>query len=167
MEGLAKDVPNGKDDWYLAYSEGEEVELSLREEEEDEKVSSTEDPDIDDYCRQFVDFMQAQFHKKYDLRSSRKRTRTQDQEEESPPKESAFQNIDKRCKKSVEEPSGQKCTPSPSSKLVPDPLANPKHIPTDEKPPVLPKEPKDTIVEKGPIVFNLKKELEKVKILVP
>ena len=86
MEGPTEDAPNGQDDQYLAYLEGEEVELSLREEEEEEKVNPTKDPDIDDYCRQFVDFMQAQFHKKYDLRSSRKRTHTQDQEEESSPK---------------------------------------------------------------------------------
>ena len=70
MEGPTEDVPNEQDDQYVSYLEESEVELTLQEDEE-EKVNPTEDPDIDDYCRQFVDFMQAQFHKKYDLRSSK------------------------------------------------------------------------------------------------
>ena len=58
----------------------------------EEKVNeSTEDPEIDDYCKQFVDFMQAQFNRRYDLRSSRKRTRTQDQEEDTPQEEAPTQ----------------------------------------------------------------------------
>ena len=61
--------------------------ISLQEEEEKARV--TEDLEIDNYYKQFVDFMQVQFHRKYDLRSSRKRTRTQDQEEEVPQKEAA------------------------------------------------------------------------------
>ena len=36
---------------------------------------------MDDYCKQFTDFMQAELHKKYDLRS-KNRLRTQDDEEE-------------------------------------------------------------------------------------
>ena len=36
-----------------------------------------------------------------------------------------------------------------------------------EKPPIFIKELKDTSVEKGSIVFNLQKELEKVKISIP
>ena len=36
---------------------------------------------MDEYCRQFTDFMQAELHKKYDLRS-RKRSRVQDNEGE-------------------------------------------------------------------------------------
>ena len=46
-----------------------------------------EEAEIDHYSKQFVDFMQANFNRKYDLRSSRKRTRPQDQEEETPQKE--------------------------------------------------------------------------------
>ena len=35
--------------------------------------------EMDDYCKQFTDFMHAELHKKYDLRS-KKRLRTQDDE---------------------------------------------------------------------------------------
>ena len=31
MDGPAKDIPNGKDDQYLAYSDDDEVESSLQE----------------------------------------------------------------------------------------------------------------------------------------
>ena len=51
----------------------------------------TEEPEIDDYCKQFVDFMQAKFNGRYELRSSRKRTRTQDQEEDTPQEEAPAQ----------------------------------------------------------------------------
>ena len=57
------------------------VECSLQEEE---KTRDTEEAEIDHYCKQFSDFMQAQFNRRYDLKSSRKRTRTQEQEEELP-----------------------------------------------------------------------------------
>ena len=63
--------------------------------EEDEKE------EINHYCKQFADFMQAQFNVKYDLRSSRKRTRTQDQEEEPPQKEASAQK-ESATKKSIE-----------------------------------------------------------------
>ena len=67
MDGPTEDIPDGQDDQYLAYSNGDEVESSLQEsegvelslQEEEEKTSDAEDPDIDDYCKQFVDFMQA------------------------------------------------------------------------------------------------------------
>ena len=52
------------------------MECSLQEEEEE--------AGIDHYCKQFNDFMQAHFNRRYDLKSSRKRTRNQDQEEEPP-----------------------------------------------------------------------------------
>ena len=41
----------------LSLQDGEEVELYFQE--EDEKTVVAEDPDIEDYCKQFVDFMQA------------------------------------------------------------------------------------------------------------
>ena len=94
MDGPAEDIPNGQDDQYISYSNGDEVESSMQEsgvelslQEEEEKTSATEDPDINDYCKQFVDFIQAQLNRKYDLRSSRKRMCTQEQEEEMPQKE--------------------------------------------------------------------------------
>lgn len=39
------------------------------------------DDDIDDYCKQFTNFMQAPLSKKYNLQSSRKRSRGKDQNE--------------------------------------------------------------------------------------
>ena len=42
---------------------------------------SFDEEEMDDYCRKFTDFMQAELHKKYDLRS-RKRSRTQDDEQQ-------------------------------------------------------------------------------------
>ena len=80
MEGPTEEVPECQDDQFLAYSEDEDGELTLQEEQEEQgkKEVSIEDPDIDDYCRRFVDFMQAQLHKKYELISSRKRTRVKD-----------------------------------------------------------------------------------------
>ena len=75
------------------------MELSLQEKEE--KTSVAEDPEIDDYCKQFVDFMQAQFHRKYDLRSSRKITCTQEQEEEMPQKETVVQKVGDKGKKPI------------------------------------------------------------------
>ena len=80
LEGLAndstEDVAYGLEDSNLAFSNNDDMECPLQYEEEE--------AEIDHYCKQFVDFMQAQFNVKYDLRSSRKRTRTQDQDDEPP-----------------------------------------------------------------------------------
>ena len=59
--------------------------------EEEEEIRDTEEAEIDHYCKQFDEFMQAHFNRRYDLRSSRKRTRTQDQEGEPPQKEAPAQ----------------------------------------------------------------------------
>lgn len=40
---------------------------------------------IDYYCKQFVDFMQTQLHQRYDLISSRDRSRETEQQEETAP----------------------------------------------------------------------------------
>ena len=77
MEGQAKEVIDSQEDQFLSYSEDEEGELTLHKELEEKEVPP-EDQYIDNYCRQFVDFMQAHLYKKYDLRSSRKRTRMQE-----------------------------------------------------------------------------------------
>ena len=69
------------------------MECPLQEEEEE--------ADIDHYCKQFVDFMQAQFNVKYDLRSSRKRTQIQDQEEE-PPQNNAPAQKESAIKRNIE-----------------------------------------------------------------
>jgi len=86
-----KDASYGLEEENISFSnsDGEECPLqgsdgtvfSLQEEE---KARDTEDSEIDHYCKKFVDFMQAQFNRRYDLRYSMKRTRTQDQEEEPP-----------------------------------------------------------------------------------
>ena len=76
LEGPADDSTEDAayqlEDSNLAFSNNDEMECPLQEEEEE--------AEIDHYCKQFADFMQAQFNVKYDLRSSRKRTRTQDEE---------------------------------------------------------------------------------------
>ena len=93
-----EDVAYGLEDANLAFSNSDGEEFPLQGNEgaecplqEEEKTKDTEDAEIDHYCKQFADFMQAQFNRRYDLRSSRKRTRTQDQEEELPQKEAPAQ----------------------------------------------------------------------------
>ena len=91
VEGSTEDTSYEQEEAYLDFSNSDEVECPLHESGEMEvqahiegkAIEDTEDPEIDDYYKQFVDFMQAQFNRRYDLRSSRKRTRTQDQEEDT------------------------------------------------------------------------------------
>ena len=111
--------------------------------------------------------MQAQFHRKYDLRSSRKRTQTQELEEELPQKESVVQKFEGKAKKPINEPIHSNVSIPSSSKPIDDSHVTVKNIPTEDKPPVMPKEPKENPIEKSPAVFFLQKELEKVKIPVP
>ena len=59
--------------------------------QEEEKARDTEDSEIDHCCKQFVDLMQAHLNRRYDLRSSKKRTCTQEQEEEPHQKEAPAQ----------------------------------------------------------------------------
>lgn len=54
---------------------------------------SLDEEEIDHYCRRFADIMLAELHKKYELRS-RKRSKTQDQNEEKP-KQLVQKNDDK------------------------------------------------------------------------
>ena len=84
VDDSTEDAAYGLDDTNLAFSDREEEECSLQEEE---NTIDTEEAEFDHYCKQFDDFMQAHFNRRYDLRSSRKRTRTQEQEEELPQKE--------------------------------------------------------------------------------
>ena len=89
VDDSTEDTAYGLEDANLAFSnsDGEECPLNEGAEcplQEEEKARDAEDAEIDHYCKQFTDFMQAQFNRRYDLRSSRKRTRTQDQEEEPP-----------------------------------------------------------------------------------
>lgn len=56
----------------------------MHEEGGDDLYAMLNDAEIDDYCRKFTDFMQAQLHRKYDLWPSRKRPRGKDQNEDSP-----------------------------------------------------------------------------------
>ena len=58
MQGQAEEVTDSQEEQFLAYSEDEEGELTLLEKQEEKEVPP-EDRDIDNYCRQFVDFMQA------------------------------------------------------------------------------------------------------------
>ena len=73
----AEEVTDNQEDQFLTYSDDEDGEHILKGEEEEEEVPP-EDQEIDNYCRKFMDFMQAQLQKNYDLRSSRKRTQGQE-----------------------------------------------------------------------------------------
>lgn len=64
------------------YIEDDEEEEECVEESTEAEVSFDQE-EMDEYCKEFTDFMQAELHKKYDLRS-RKRSRTQDDEEKEP-----------------------------------------------------------------------------------
>ena len=102
LEGLVddstEDIAYRLEDANLAFSnsDGEECPLQGNDEagcsfQEEEKVRDAEEVEFYHYCKQFDDFMQAHFNRRYDLRSSRKRTRTQEQEEELPQKEAPAQ----------------------------------------------------------------------------
>ena len=102
LEGLVddstEDAAYGLEDANLSFSnsDGEECPLQGNEGvecplQEEEKTRDTEEAEIDHYCKKIANFMQAQFNRRYDLRSSRKRTRTQDQEAELPQKEAPAQ----------------------------------------------------------------------------
>ena len=179
MDGPTKDTAYEQDDPYLSYSNSDEVECPLQEsdgmgiplQEEEEKVRVTEDPQIEDYCKQIVDFMQVQFHRKYDLRSSRKRTRIQEQEEEMPQKETfvqketTVQKVGEIGKRPITEPLHSNDHIPSSSKLATTP--NSKPVLKEVKLVVENKESKENIIEKSSSVFSLQKELEKVKIQFP
>ena len=111
--------------------------------------------------------MQAQFHRKYDLRSSRKRTHTQEQEEEMPQKETIVQKVKDKGKRPIIEPLHYNDSIPSSFKLASNPNTKVKPILKEEKPPTESKEPKESIIEKSPSAFNLQKELENFKIPVP
>ena len=112
--------------------------------------------------------MQAQLHKKYDLRSSRKRTWVQEQNEESIPREQTPSNSCSKGKNPLEESAHHKAVVFTSTKQGSNPPANEKssYVPLN-----LPKHPKEqskeVIAEKSPTTFNLHKDLEKVKISIP
>ena len=110
--------------------------------------------------------MQEKFHRKYDLRSSRKRTHTQEQEEETPQKEPVVQKIEDKGKKIVTKPLHPNVFVPYSSNIVPNSIEKFKPIPKEEKHPAESKEQKESLVEKPPPVFSLQKELEKFKIPV-
>ena len=57
------------------YAIGEDEEEDYEGEYDEAEVSFDQD-EMDEYCRKFIDFMQAELHQKYDLRS-RKRSRVQ------------------------------------------------------------------------------------------
>ena len=98
VDDSAEDTTYGLEDANLSFSNSDEEEYPLQEDDgaecplqEEEKTRDTEEAEIDHCCKQFTYFMQAHFNRRYDLKSSRKRTRTQDQEEEPPQKEAPAQ----------------------------------------------------------------------------
>ena len=115
--------------------------------------------------------MEAQFNVKYDLRSSRKRTRTQEKEEEPPQKEAPAQK-ESATKKSIEKGKNPLNVPPqsndqiPSSSKIVSPL-NVESVSKEIKSSAENKEFKEAVIEKPPSTFNLQKELEKIKIPFP
>lgn len=71
---------------YSAFSEEEHENMPHQETNHDREATANEE-DIDYYCKQFADFMQAQLHQRYDLRSSRKRSREPEQLEGTAPQD--------------------------------------------------------------------------------
>ena len=115
--------------------------------------------------------MQAQFNVKYDLRSLRKRTRTQDQEEEPPQKEAPA-----RKEMTMQKAAGKGKSPlntalqsnnqGPSSSCTASP-PNVQSVSKEVKSLAENKESKDAVIEKSPSAFSLQKELEKIKFQSP
>jgi len=79
---MLKKLCNFKKINFLLFS-NEEYEVEAHEEWGDDLDAPLDDGEIDNYYRKFVNFMQAQLHRKYDLRSFRKGSRVQNQNEES------------------------------------------------------------------------------------
>ncbi len=80
-------LPNTHDmqeNLYSSFSEEEQENMAHHEMCHDTEEIVNEE-DIGDYCKQFADFMQAQLHQNYDLRSSKKRPRELEQQEETAP----------------------------------------------------------------------------------
>ena len=112
------------------------MEFPLQEEEAE--IRDTEDAEIDHYCKHFNEFIQTNFYRRYDLRSSRKRTQTQDHEEEPPQKEaptqkeSTMKKVTDKGKSPLNKPlQSNDQTPS-SSKVVTPP--NAKSVSKEVKP---------------------------------
>lgn len=57
---------------YSSFSEGEQESITNHDMVHEREATINEE-DIGDYCKIFANFMQAQLHERYDLRSSRKR----------------------------------------------------------------------------------------------
>ena len=86
VDDSTEDIAYRLGDENLAFSNSDGVEGPLQGNDEagcslqeEEKTRDTDEAEFDHYCKQFDDFMQAHFNRRYDLRSSRKRTHTEDQ----------------------------------------------------------------------------------------
>ena len=103
--------------------------------------------------------MQAQFNRRYDLRSSRKRTRTQDQEEELPQKEapaqkdSTIQKVTDKGKGPLKKPLQSNDQIPSSSKVVIPP--NTKSESQEVKPSAKNKESKEVVIDNSSPTFSL------------
>ena len=91
VDDSTEDIAYRLEDANLSFSnsDGEECPLQGNDEagcsfKKEENIRDSGEVEFDHYCKQFDDFMQAHFNRRYDLRYSRKRTRTQEKEEELP-----------------------------------------------------------------------------------
>ena len=111
--------------------------------------------------------MQAHFNRRYDLRSSRKRTRTEEQEEELLQKEapaqeeSSMQKATDKGKQPLNKPLQSNDQIPSSSKVVTSPNAKP--MSKEAHPPVENKESKEFVIEKSPLLLVCKNNLKRSK----
>ena len=148
----------------FSHSDGEECPLQGNDEagcslQGEEKIRDTNEAKFDHYCKQFDDFMQAHFNRGYDLRPSRKRTHTQEQEEELPQeeapaqKEDTMQKATDKGKKPLKKPlQSNDQIPSSSKEVIPP---NTESMSKEVRPPVENKESKEVMIEKSPLIFSL------------
>lgn len=149
VDDSTDDIAYELEDSNLAFSNNDEMECPLQEEEEVE---------ADYYCKKFANFMQVHFIRKYDLRSSRKRTRNQDQEEEPPQKEAPAQK-ESTMKKVADKGKSLLNIPLQSNDQIPSSSntispPNVQSVSKEVKSSAENKESKKVIIEKSP-PFNL------------
>ena len=159
--------------------------MYTREDEEEEdcegEYAEAEVPfdqdEMDEYCRQFIDFMQVELHKKYDLRS-RKRSRVQENEGEQqgsiPPPMATPQQKDpvkqasngKKPTNSLKRTNVQQAESSQDKSVDTNILERVVPVPEQAVDSRKSEEEPEKVV-KQTHAFSLEKQLEKVKIQVP
>ena len=135
VDDSAEDAAYGVEDSDLAVSNDDQTEYLLHEEENAREV---QDSGVDHYCKHCAYSMQPHLERRHDLRSSRKRTQSQEQEEEAPSqKELVPKKVTSKGKNLLSEPLLSKDQIPSSSKIVSPPNTESvsKEIKSQRKPP--------------------------------